>query len=181
MKEKDVKKQQALIESDVERMELLRRVNEKNGKQLSIDLETGALSEIDELRQMIGKDFENPDEKYNIYYKGIRNILMLYLPKGKEFKQSRDIIYDEKNIFLSLGKKKSDNDGIRKGDGRMTFQSKMNEMLDIIVEWVSGSQNPFVLYKKLYDLNDKMGYGHEVYDETTRGFANAMKLLAEEA
>lgn len=181
MKEKNIKKQQDLSESDIERLELLRRVNEKSGKQLSIDLQTGTLTEIDELRQMIGKDFENPDEKYNIYYKGIRNVLMLYLPKGKEFKQSRDIIYDEKNIFLSLGKKKSDNDGIRKGDGRMTFQSKMNEMLDIIVKWVSESQNPFVLYKMLYDLNDKMGYGHEVYDETSRGFANAMKLLAEEA
>ncbi len=82
---------------------------------------------------------------------------------------------------MSLGKKKSDNKGIRKGDGRMTFQSKMNEMLDIIVKWVSESQNPFVLYKMLYNLNDKMGYGHEVYDETNRGFANAMKLLAEEA
>src|SRR4051812_15501560 len=114
MKEKDIKKQQDLSESDIERLELLRRVNEKSGKQLSIDLQTGTLTEIDELRKMIGKDFENPDEKYNIYYKGIRNVLMLYLPKGKEFKQSRDIIYDEKNIFLSLGKKKSDNDGIRK-------------------------------------------------------------------
>ncbi len=99
MKEKDIKKQQDLSESDIERLELLRQVNEKRGKQLSINLQTGTLTEIDELRRMIGKDFENPDEKYNIYYKGIRNVLMFYLPKGKEFKKSRDIIYDEKNIF----------------------------------------------------------------------------------
>lgn len=69
MKEKDIKKQEDLSESDIERLELLRRVNEKRGMQLSIDLETGTLNEIDELRQMIGKDFENPEEKYNIYYK----------------------------------------------------------------------------------------------------------------
>jgi hypothetical protein len=180
MKDKNIKKQENLSESDIERLELLRQANEKRGKQLTIDLETGGLNEIDELKQMLGKVFESPDEKYNIYYKGIRNTLMTYLPKGKEFEKVREIIYDEKNIFLSLGKKKSDNDGIRGGDGRMTFQPKMNEMLDVIIKWVSESQNPFVLYTMLYNLNDELGYGHENYDDSTRGFANAMKKLSEE-
>lgn len=180
MAKKITKENQNLPDSEIERLELLRKVNEKKGKQLSIDADSGSLREIDELKQMMGREFENPDEKYNIYYKGIRNILMQYLPKGKEFKESRDIIYDEKNIFLSLGRKKSDNAGIRKADGRMTFQTKMNELLDIILKWVAESQNPFVLYKMLYDLNEKMGYGHEVYDETSQGFARAMKILAEE-
>ena len=40
---------------------------------------------------------------------------MDYLPKGKEFQEVRQIIYDEKNIFLNAGKRKSDNDGIRGG------------------------------------------------------------------
>lgn len=180
MKDKNIKKQENLSEAEIERLELLRLANEKRGKQLTIDLETGGLNEIDELKQMLGKVFESPDEKYNIYYKGIRNVLMTYLPKGKEFKEVRDIIYDEKNIFLSFGKKKSDNDGVRGGDGRMTFQPKMNEMLDIIIKWVSESQNPFVLYTMLYNLNDELGYGHENYDDSTRGFANAMKKLSEE-
>ena len=71
---------------------------------------------------------------------------MDFLPKGKDYKQLRDIIYDEKNVFLNLGKKKSDNNGIRKSDGRMTYQPVMNEILEIIIIWVGESQNPFDLY-----------------------------------
>ena len=176
---KKVKKQVELSESDIERLELLQKANEKVGKQLSIDSEKGKLVEVDELRELIGKEFENPEEKYNIYYKGIRNLLMAYLPKGKEFKEVRDIIYDEKNIFLNLGKRKSDNNGIRGGDGRMTFQPVMNEILDIIVTWVAKSQNPFDIYRSFYELNEKHSYGHEEYDKSALNVANAMFKLSE--
>ena len=95
---------------------------------------------------------------------------MKYLPKGKEFKEARQLIYDEKNVFLNRGKKKSDNDGIRKSDGRMTYQEFMNEMLDLITMWASQSQNPIDLYNMLYDLNEKHNYGHEIYDKTSVSF-----------
>jgi hypothetical protein len=178
---KNIKKEAGLTPLEIERMDLLRKVHEKTGKQLRIEAQSGSLQEIDELKELFGKNFDNPEEKYNIYYKGIRNILMQYLPKGEEFKEPRQIIYDEKNIFLNSGKKKSDNAGIRGSDGRMTFQSKMNEMLDVILRWVSESQNPFTLYNWLYELNERNGYGHENYDDTTLGFANAMKVLSIEA
>lgn len=183
MEERDenLKQEIGLTPEDIERMELLRKVHEKTGSQLRIDEQSGSLHEIDELRILLGKHLDNPDEKYNIYYKGIRNILMQYLPKGDEFKEARQIIYDEKNIFLNSGKKKTDNEGIRGSDGRMSFQSKMNEMLDLVLQWVSESQNPFTLYNLLYELNEKHGYGHEVYDKTTVGFAKAMRALGTEA
>jgi len=174
---KETKKEQGLSKSDIERMELLQKANEKLGHQLAINSETGNLEEINELRQIIGKQFDNPEEKYNLYYNGIRRLLMNFLPKGKSFKEVRDIIYDEKNIFLNLGKRKSDNKGIRKSDGRMTYQPVMNEILDVIVEWVGNSQNPFVLYKSFYDLNDRHGYGHEEYDQSTADVAKAMMKL----
>jgi len=164
----------------LERLELLRQANEKIGKQLTINSDDGSLEEIDELRGLIGKEFENPEEKYNIYYKGIRRLLMDYLPKGKNFKEMRDIIYDEKNIFLNDGKRKSDNNGIRKSDGRMTFQPIMNEILDVVVKWVGGSRNPFKLYREFYDLNEKYGYGHEECDATTSSIARAMLKLGED-
>jgi len=104
---------------------------------------------------------------------------MGYLPKGKKFKEVRDIIYDEKNIFLNLGNRKSDNKGIRKSDGRMTFQPTMNEILDIIVKWVGDSQNPFNLYREFFELNEKHGYGHEEYDKTSLSIAKAMYKLSE--
>ena len=177
-KDKDLKKKVELSEADLERMELLQQANEKVGRQLTINSVEGNIEEIDELRELIGKDFENPEEKYNIYYKGIRKLLMDYLPKGREFKEVRDIIYDEKNIFLNSGKRKSDNNGIRKSDGRMTFQPVMNEILDIIVKWVGESQNPFVIYREFYDLNEKHGYGHEEYDKSALSVSKAMLKLS---
>ena len=111
-KDKELKKKIELSEVDLERIELLQRSSEKIGRQLAINTEQGNLEEIDELRELIGKEFENPEEKYNIYYRGIRKLLMDFLPKGKEFKEVRDIIYDEKNIFLNFGKRKSDNNGL---------------------------------------------------------------------
>ena len=176
---KEIKKEKSLSEADLERLELLQKSDERTGKQLTINIETGNLEEIDELKQLINKDFENPGEKYQIYYNGIRRLLMNYLPKGKHNLDLRKIIYDEKNVFLNLGKKKSDNKGVRKSDGRMTYQPIMKEILDIILEWISNSQNPFVLYKDLYNLNEKHGYGHEVYKKYTEEFAKAMMDFAE--
>ena len=178
MAKKDIKKQEGLSQSDMERLELLQKANEKTGKQLTINSETGSLEEFDELRQLVGKEFENPEEKYQLYYNGIRRLLMDFLPNGKDYKQLRDIIYDEKNVFLNLGKKKSDNNGIRKSDGRMTYQPVMNEILEIIIIWVGESQNPFDLYRDFYNLNEKHGYGHEQYDDSTAGVAKAMLSLS---
>lgn len=163
-----------------EREELLRRSRENNHVQLQFDSGTHELKEVDELRQLIGQQFENPEEKYNAYYKGIRKVLMNYLPSGKSFKEARDIIYDEKNVFLNLGKKKSDNNGVRGSDGRMTYQPVMYEIVDLLVYWVAESQNPFRLYNLLYDLNEKHGYGHEIYDGTALRFAQAMRTMREE-
>ena len=177
---KKVKKDVELSEADIERLELLQKANEKVGKQLSINTDSGSLEEFDELREIIGKEFENPEEKYNIYYKGIRKLLIDFLPKGKEFKEVREIIYDEKNIFLNLGKRKSDNNGIRGGDGRMTFQPVMNELLDIIIKWVGDSQNPFDIYRDFYELNEKYGYGHEEYDKSALSVSKSMMKLSKD-
>lgn len=174
MKTSELKKQTHLTDLDIERLELLQKANQKQGKQLRISTTNGDLSEINEIREMIGYDFENPDKKYDIYYRGMRTLLIKYLPKGKEYKEGRQLIYDEKNIFLNRGKRKSDNYGnTRKSDGRMTYQEKMNEMLDVIVKWVSESLNPTDLFYALYDLNEKHGYGHENYDSTSVKFQKA--------
>lgn len=177
MEENNKKSKKELSEADIERLQLLQRAHERKGKQLTISDDTGALKEIDELRQLVSKQLESPEEKHNIYYNGITKLLKDHLPKGKDYKQMRDIIYDEKNIFLNLGKRKSDNNGVRGSDGRMTFQPVMNEILDIIISWVGGSQNPFEIYKQFYLLNEKHGYPHEEYDDSTRGVANAMLKL----
>ncbi len=156
--------------------ELLSNAKAKKGTQLVIDMSSDSgLKEVDEIRTLLSKKSENPLEKYNIYYKGINKLLRKYLPKGVEFKKSRDIIYDEKNIFLCNGKKKSDNNGIRGMDGRMGYQEGMSEILDIVAEWVSTSQSPIDLYDSIYNLNEKFGYGHEVYDDTSKSYNKSIK------
>lgn len=167
-KSKEVKNQQ-------ERDELLQNTRKKVGMQLRVDISSGAIKEVDELKELLKKAGESPEEKYNIYYLGIRRILMRLLPKGPEFKQERDFIYDEKNIFLNRGKRKSDNNGVRGSDGRMTYQPVMDEMLDVITQWATSSQNPFDLYTEMYNLNERHGYGHEVYDDTAKKFEKAKK------
>lgn len=167
---------QELTPEDLESMELLQKSKEKQGMQLVIDIDKGSLHEIDELKELINKKVDDPEEKYSTYYTGIRNILMKYLPSGADNKELRDLIYDEKNIFLNRGKKKSDNNGIRKSDGRMTYQEYMSEMLDAITTWVSESQVPFDLYNMLYDLNERHGYGHEDYDKTTVKYKLARQM-----
>lgn len=179
-KKKKMQPETEVSQADLERLELLQRAHEKKGKQLTIDGQAGSLREIDELKELVGKQLDNPDEKYNIYYKGIRKLLMDHLPKGEEYKEMRNIIYDEKNIFLNLGRRKCDGGGVRGSDGRMTFQPVMKDILEIVITWVGGSQNPFDLYRDFYMLNEKHGYAHEEYDESTRAIANAMLTLAGE-
>jgi hypothetical protein len=161
---KNTKKE--LTQEEMEALELLQKSQQKKGQQLRIDIENGEIKEVNEIKDFLRVTTDNPQEKYKIYYEGIGKVLKKYLPKGPAFKEERNLIYDEKNIFLNLGRKKSDNNGIRKSDGRMTYQPVMSEMLNIISEWASTSQNPFNLYTKLYELNDKHNYGHENYDKT---------------
>ena len=80
-KDKNIKKDETLKEEDIERMELLRKASEKLGKQLSINVTTGRLSEIDELKELVGKQFDNPEEKYEIYY----NLLFIHSFSNNSF------------------------------------------------------------------------------------------------
>lgn len=169
---------QKLSEKDREMLELLARTHESKGKQLTIDIQTGDLKEIDEIKQLIGRSFENPEEKYNIYHMGIYKLLRTYLPKGKASEPGRRIIYDEIGVFLNRGKKKSDNKkGIRGSDGKFTYQPLMEQILDIIFKWVSESQDPIKLHSMVWELNETNGYGHENYDESSKSF-NAAKRKA---
>ena len=63
--DKDQKKKSSLSPEDIERLELLQKANESRGKQLTI-ADTGDLKEINEIKQLIGKDFKTPEK--NISY-----------------------------------------------------------------------------------------------------------------
>ena len=67
--------------------------------------------------------------------------------------------------------------GRRGSDSRMTYNEDLNEMVSLVTDWVVNSLDPVDLYQQLYDLNEKYGYGHQYYDETSKSFENAMNKI----
>ncbi|NEV93447.1 hypothetical protein G3567_04690 [Psychroflexus sp. YR1-1] len=158
---------------NIEKLEILQKAKETQGKQLTINIEDGGLKEIDELKELIDQKFDNPEEKHSLFYNGIQNLLKKYLPKGKEYAEQRKIIHEEKLIFLNRGVALKP-DGTRGSDSRMTYAEDMNEMAKLISDWVLTSQDFVDLYLKLYELNEKYDYGHQINDDSSNPFFNRM-------
>ena len=93
-----------------------------------------------------------------MYYKGITKLLRKSLEKGKENKEARDYIYEEKNTFLTRGKRKRP-DGTRGGDSRMGYISDQAELLDIVIAWIVSNGTMVELFTTLRDLNIAKNYG----------------------
>ncbi|KIA92484.1 hypothetical protein OA93_23420 [Flavobacterium sp. KMS] len=176
MKEQQEQEQEGIRKDDAKhflKLQILQKAKESKERQLSINLDTQNFEEIDKVKEILSKSFDDPEEKFDLYYKAIRKVIMKYLPKGKEFKEERDIIYEEKNIFLTRGKAKNKR-GIRGGDSRMGYNDDMYELVNLITDWVSMTQDPVDLYQRIYDLNDKYNYGHRQYDDSSKDFHKAM-------
>lgn len=160
-------------QNKLEILEILQQAKETQGKQLTIDIQDGELKEVDELKELIDQKFDNPEEKHSLFYNGIQNLLKKYLPKGKQFAEQRKIINEEKLIFLNRGAALKP-DGTRGSDSRMTYAEDMNEMAKLISDWVLTSQDYVDLYLRLYDLNEKYNYGHQIKDDSSNSFFNKM-------
>ena len=138
--------------------EILRaKRNESKEETFDFDLD-GRLELKSELADMLLDAIDDPEEKYNVYYNVINRLLRKHLPKGEENKPARDLIYEEKNTFLTRGNRK-DEKGIRGADGRMSYAVDMHEMVNIITEWITSRGTMYNLYIKLRDLNLSKGYG----------------------
>jgi len=158
----------------LEKLEILQKSKEIIGNQLAIDGIDGSLKIVDELKELVNRQIEDPSEKYDLYYNKIKNLLRKYLPKGKNFENERKIIYEEQNIFLNRGKKKN-KAGKRGSDGRMTYSEDMGEMAVLVAEWIMTNMDPVDLYISLYNLNKKYYYGHHSYDDTSIAFHKGME------
>lgn len=104
-----------------------------------------------------GNDVQNPDKSYKIFY-AIQGILKTHLPEGDSNKEIRDIIREEKSIFLTGGKKKNAQ-GIRGADSRQAYISTHLEVaLNVLFEWLNSDRNTLDLFLKFRDLNIEYGY-----------------------
>jgi hypothetical protein len=161
----------------MEKLEILQKSREVGGKQLTFDMDSMEFKEIDEVKELLQKSIETPEERYSMFYNGIQNVLIKYLPKHKGFQPYRQIIYDEKNIFLNRGKMK-DATGKRGTDSRMAYNEDYSEIVLLVSNWAMTTQDPIDLYRQLWDLNEKYNYPHQEYDKGSKSFQNAMKKLA---
>lgn len=106
---------------------------------------------------IITNDTANPDKSHRLYY-SIKRLLETNLPKGQQNKQLRQLILDEKNLFLNRGIQK-DKNGIRGSDGRMTYiPNFLEEAFNIVARWISSGGSSFDLYLAFWNINEERGY-----------------------
>lgn len=144
-----------------EKLRILAETDAVKGEQLSIT-ETGQLEKENELRKFALGGVEDPERKYEVYYKGTQRLLKKYLPKGKQNKIARDYIYEEKNTYLCLGKR-INKYGIRGADGRMGYLVNNDEILKIVIEWIITNGSMVDLYIIFRDLNISKGYSSRTF------------------
>lgn len=144
-------------EIELEKEKILMQADEIKEETFNFTID-GQIIVKNEIAEMLLEEIDNPDEKYNLYYKVVNPLLRRYLPKGEQNKKARDLIYEEKNTFLTQGHRK-DEKGIRGADGRMAYSSDITELINIITEWISAKGGMFQLYTKIRDLNISKGYG----------------------
>lgn len=103
------------------------------------------------------KDTSDPEESYRLYY-GIRRLLIDNLPTGPNNKKLRQMIYDEKNLFLNRGIDIKDN-GIRGSDGRQTYIAPfLKEAFNAVSSWIANGANPFDIFMTFRTMNEEKGY-----------------------
>jgi len=144
-------------QEELERMMLISKADEVVSEQLTIDME-GLLQNEDELKKFALGDIDDPERKYDIYYKGISKLLLKHLPEGKEYKKARDYIYEEKNTYLTRGHR-IDEKGIRGADSRMGHIEDAEQILKLITNWIIKKGSMVDLYSTIRGLNIKLGYG----------------------
>lgn len=143
-------------DAEQERLEILMKADQVKGQQLTIDA-TGEFYTEDELKKLVLGGVQDPEKMYETYYKGISKLLKQNLPIGNDFKPARDLIYEEKNCFLTRGHR-IDDDGIRGADSRMGYVEDAEIILGVIISWVVSKGTSFDLFTILRDLNYGRGY-----------------------
>jgi hypothetical protein len=143
-----------------EKMDILSKADKIKGEQLIIT-PANELEYKKEIENFALGDIDNPEKKYDVYYKGIQKLLRKHLPAGKANKKARGYIYEEKNVYLTRGKR-INKIGIRGHDSRHTYLPDAEEVLKVIIEWVTRNGTSFELYNILLDMNIKKKYGKPI-------------------
>ena len=154
LKKIELEKKQA---QEREREMILMKADEIKEQTFDFDLD-GQFELKNEIEDMMLGEIDDPEAKHQLYYNVINRLLRQNLPKESNFKEARDLIYEEKKTFLTRGHR-IDEGGIRGADSRMGYTEDMDEFVNIVSEWISSKGTMYELYIKLRNLNVSKGYG----------------------
>ncbi len=160
-KDKQTPKTEKELAEEQEKLRILAQTDKVKGEQLTIT-PAGEIEKQNELRQFALGSIEDPERKFEVYYKGIQKLLIAHLPKGKQNKVARSYIYEEKNTYLTRGKRIS-KEGIRGGDGRMGYIADSEDLMKVVMDWIMVNGTMVDLFNTLRDLNKSKGYGTRAF------------------
>lgn len=155
--QEEIDKQLRDREQERERENILMQADEIKEETFDFTVD-GQIVVKNEIAEMFLDQIDDPEEKYHLYYNVVTRLLKKHLPKGEQNKVARNLVYEEKNTFLTRGHRKDDR-GIRGADSRMAYSPDMADLINIITEWISTKGGMFQLYTKIRDLNISKGYG----------------------
>jgi HD superfamily phosphohydrolase len=158
-KDKKLTDEEKRLQDELEKLEIIQKSNEPK-TQINIIDEQGGLQTLDERKEIISSDTDDPDKKYAVYYKDIERMLKMVInPRraDKATKEAFKILREEKNILLTQGKMKNQK-GIRGRDARMGYVRDMEFAANIIADNILKGGNPLELYFAFRDKNIELGY-----------------------
>lgn len=130
----------------------------------SPELDFGLADESEDLDALPPiQDEQKPDTSHKLYY-SLRRVLMDNLPSGPANKAARQMVYDQKNLFLNRGKDK-DERGIRGSDGRQAYIHYLEVALATAQQWVREGANTYNIYLAFESLNKRYHSGELGEDE----------------
>lgn len=144
-------------EQEQEKLAILMEADRIKGENLMLDFEGNIVLE-NEINGLKLEEIDDPETKYELYYKVINKLLKEHLPKGREFEKARKLIYEEKNTFLTRGHRVNDK-GIRGADGRMAYVPDINELVNVVTKWIANKGTMYDLYQRILELNISKNYG----------------------
>jgi len=155
--DKELSKTERLKALEQEKLRILAETDAVKGEQLFITL-AGNLERQNELRQFALGNIEDPERKYEVYYNGIQKLLLTHLPKGSKHKTARNYIQEEKNTYLTRGKR-INRAGKRGADGRMGHVADADDLMKVVMDWIIANGTMVELFNTLRELNISKGYG----------------------
>lgn len=113
--------------------------------------------EDEPFRPELAGDLHNQKESYDLNY-AIQRLLKQGLPRGEENRALRQMVYDEKNLFLRDGVDRPLDGSPIGADSRQAKPSYQRTAYAKTQAWAAQGGSAYDIFLEYYDLNKQMGF-----------------------